>query len=172
MIGGIGGEGNTVVLMGHDSTVAAPSTAHQTVSADDLARDTRARAADDHVTDDLVPDGEGNHRAPAPDCPVEVALAAVAGKWTTLILRDLSRNDLSYTDIRNGLPQLSDKVLSDRLDSLVARGLVARTRTATVPPRTAYALTEAGRALRPLLVELHATGTRLRRLTAETATEH
>ncbi|MFI2352425.1 hypothetical protein ACH492_36635 [Streptomyces sp. NPDC019443] len=38
---------------------------------------------------ELVPDERGRTRQPEPDCPVEVALAAVAGRWTTLVLREL-----------------------------------------------------------------------------------
>jgi DNA-binding HxlR family transcriptional regulator len=122
------------------------------------------------LTDDLVPDGRGNDRAPSPDCPVETALAAIGGKWTTLVLRDLSRSALSYSELRAGLPALSDKVLTDRLHHLVEQGLVRRTVHRGAPNRTQYSLTESGQAVRPLLIELHASGTRLQALRQHAST--
>jgi DNA-binding HxlR family transcriptional regulator len=96
---------------------------------------------------------------------VEVALAAIAGKWTTLILRDLSRGELTFGQLKDGLPTLSDKVLSERLQMLANRGLAFKAVTRGYPNHTTYSLTAAGRALRPLLIELYATGTRLQQLT-------
>lgn len=107
---------------------------------------------------ELVPDGAGATREPTASCPVEVALAAVSGRWTTLVLRELMHGPHSYGRLRESLPGLSDKVLSDRLRVLADQGLVERRRTAGFPSRTSYSLTEAGFCLRPLLVELYRTG--------------
>ncbi|MFF2652635.1 winged helix-turn-helix transcriptional regulator [Streptomyces sp. NPDC058045] len=107
----------------------------------------------------LVPTPSGRTRAPSPDCPVEVSLTAIAGRWTTLVLRDLMPGDArSYTELAESLPQLSDKVLTDRLGQLVSAGLVARTVTRGFPRRTEYRITDRGRELRPLLIELYRTG--------------
>ncbi len=109
--------------------------------------------------EELVPTPDGRTRAPSPNCPVEVSLAAITGRWTTLVLRDLMPGrPLSYTELAQSLPQLSDKVLSDRLSELVAAGLVERTATNGFPRRTAYRITDRGRELRPLLIELYRTG--------------
>jgi len=63
--------------------------------------------------EELVPTPTGRTQAPSPDCPVEVALAAIAGRWTTLVLRNLMSGDAySYTELAATLPSLSDKVLS------------------------------------------------------------
>ncbi|MFD4668412.1 winged helix-turn-helix transcriptional regulator [Lentzea sp. NPDC058450] len=95
---------------------------------------------------------------PSADCPVEVALAAISGRWATLVLRDLTHGPRSFSQLRAGLPSLSAKVLTERLESLVAQGLVSCTRSPGFPVRTTYALTSAGVLLRPLLVELYRTG--------------
>ncbi|MET9325405.1 helix-turn-helix domain-containing protein [Tsukamurella sp. NPDC003166] len=116
------------------------------------------------MVDDLVPDGAGNHTAPSADCPVETALAAIAGKWTTLLLRELSRAELTFGGLKDTLPELSDKVLADRLATLVDRGVVDRVVHRGYPNRVAYSLIDAGRELRPLLIELYRTGTRLQSL--------
>ncbi|WP_245533436.1 winged helix-turn-helix transcriptional regulator [Actinoalloteichus spitiensis] len=107
---------------------------------------------------ELVPDVAGRTQRPDPDCPVEVALAAVSGRWTTLVLRELLHGPCSFTELRRRLPTLSAKVLTERLTELQARGLVGRSRAPGFPARTEYAVTERGRALRPLLISLYQTG--------------
>lgn len=114
---------------------------------------------------ELVPTESGRTDAPEPDCPVEVALAAISGRWTTLVLRDLMLSgSSSYSDLSRSLPHLSDKVLAQRLDDLVSGGFVAREVIAGYPRRTRYHLTRRGDALRPLLIELYRTGIVLQNL--------
>jgi DNA-binding HxlR family transcriptional regulator len=100
-----------------------------------------------------VPDAAGETREPSAACPVEAALGAVSGRWTTLVLRELMHGPRSYGGLRRALPRLSDKVLSDRLRTLVDLGLAERRETAGFPVRTTYTLTARG-----LLLELYRTG--------------
>ncbi len=134
----------------HDGSQACREAAHQTETHD---WDT-----------DLVPSRPGRTSRPQPDCPVEIALAAVAGRWTTLVLRELMHAPYSFGTLRDRLPLISPKVLSDRLHTLRERGLIAQERLPGFPARTRYTLTPAGRALRPLLIELYRTGERLSHL--------
>ncbi|MFB9686321.1 winged helix-turn-helix transcriptional regulator [Amycolatopsis plumensis] len=112
---------------------------------------------------DLVPSPAGRTDRPDPGCPVETALAAITGRWTTLVLRDLMHGPLTYSALRASLPQISDKVLTERLAVLRDRGLVRRDRRPGFPSQVTYALTDAGEQLRPLLIELYRTGERLLR---------
>ncbi|MFF0739314.1 winged helix-turn-helix transcriptional regulator [Streptomyces sp. NPDC004111] len=102
----------------------------------------------------LPDDPHANAGAPAPDCPVEITMAALQGRWTTLVVRELLRGDHSYSELRAALTGLSDKVLSDRLAQLIATGVVERDRRAGWPPRVRYALTPRGRRLGPVLQAL------------------
>ncbi|WP_026403185.1 winged helix-turn-helix transcriptional regulator [Actinomadura rifamycini] len=117
--------------------------AHQTVIRPGLPDDPRAAVA-----------------APAEDCPVEIALAALRGRWTTLVVRELLKGDRGYGELRELLPALSDKVLSDRLAHLVAVGAAERHRLPGRPVRTRYALTPRGRELGPVLQALWDWGSR------------
>ncbi|AJT42435.1 winged helix-turn-helix transcriptional regulator [Psychromicrobium lacuslunae] len=111
---------------------------------------------------ELVPSEAGQSQAPTPDCPVEVALAAVSGRWTTLLLRNLiSGGPQSYSELAASLPELSDKVLTERLDELRAARFVEKTLISGFPARSSYRITEHGLRLRPLLIELYRTGTAL-----------
>lgn len=116
-----------------------------------------------------MPGVEGRTSRPEPDCPVEVALAAVSGRWTTLILRELTHGPCSFGGLRARLPTLTAKVLADRLGELTSRGLVARTQLQGYPVRTRYRLTPAGLALRPLLIALYRTGTAVQVLVRQAA---
>lgn len=112
---------------------------------------------------ELVPTLSGRTDVPSIDCPVEVSLAAISGRWTTLVLRNLMPGDgYSYTELAESLPQLSDKVLTERLRELVSAGLVERRIASGFPRRTEYRITERGRELRPLLIELYRTGLALK----------
>lgn len=93
----------------------------------------------------------GDDPRPAPDCPVEVALGVLRGRWTPLVLLQFRDGTRSFTELAAALPTLSDKVLADRLAQLTAAGVLARRRTRGWPPRVTYDLTERGAALLPLL---------------------
>jgi DNA-binding HxlR family transcriptional regulator len=80
-----------------------------------------------------------------------VSLAAISGRWATLVLRDLMASPRTFGELRAGLPALSAKVLTERLVSLRDQDLVTK-----VDGR--YTLTERGLRLRPLLDELYRTG--------------
>jgi DNA-binding HxlR family transcriptional regulator len=85
---------------------------------------------------------------------VEITLAALHGRWTTLVVRELLRGDRSYSDLRAALPMLSDKVLSDRLAQLAEAGVIHRDRRPGWPPRVHYTLTPKGHRLGPVLQAL------------------
>jgi DNA-binding HxlR family transcriptional regulator len=91
---------------------------------------------------------------PTPSCPVEITLAALRGRWTTLVIRELLQGDRTFTELRQALPALSDKVLSDRLAHLTEAGVVDRRREPGWPSRTHYRLTPQGRRLGPVLQAL------------------
>ncbi|MFD5200026.1 winged helix-turn-helix transcriptional regulator [Streptomyces sp. NPDC058375] len=74
------------------------------------------------------------------------------------MLRELMGGPLGFSELRARLPELSAKALSQRLTELRERGLLPVERRRGFPVRTSYTLTGRGRALRPLLIELYATG--------------
>ncbi|MEU7525358.1 helix-turn-helix domain-containing protein [Saccharothrix sp. NPDC042600] len=87
---------------------------------------------------------------PTAECPVEVTLHALRGRWTTLVVRELLGGARTYSELAAALA-VSDKVLADRLAQLASCGVVERSRVAGWPPRVSYALTPRGQALRGVL---------------------
>ena len=79
------------------------------------------------------------------------ALNAVGDRWALLIVRDLMLGPRRYSDLLRGLGGIGTDILAARLRGLEDAGLVTRRRG---DGAQSYELTTAGRALRPVLVEL------------------
>jgi DNA-binding HxlR family transcriptional regulator len=92
-------------------------------------------------------------------CPVGCCADIVAGKWTLLIIRDLCDGPRYFRDLELSLAGISPRTLCERLKFLTQQGLVSRTYIKALPPRTQYDLTEAGRALVPLIGAMRQVGT-------------
>ena len=82
-----------------------------------------------------------------PECPVATVVELIGNKWKLLIIRNLLAKTSRFNELMNGLPGISQKVLTDNLRSLEANGLVNRTVYPEVPPRVEYSLTEMGHSL-------------------------
>jgi DNA-binding HxlR family transcriptional regulator len=94
------------------------------------------------------------------NCPTEFALTVLGGKWKTIILAYLSERPCHYGELRQLLPGLSDKVLTERLKDLQQSGLVARSKLAVSKYRPPYVLTARGATLTPILTDLYAWGSK------------
>ena len=88
-------------------------------------------------------------------CPVELTADLIGGRWRSVILAHLKEGVHRYGQLRRRMPQVSEKMLVQRLRELEAAGLVARTEHPTVPPTVEYALTDEGRSLTPVLQALY-----------------
>ena len=92
------------------------------------------------------------------DDPVARALAVVGPKWSLLIVRHLLDGPRRYTEIERALARANPKMITVRLRELEVAGLLTRTSYPEIPPRVEYALTERGRALRPVVEALGSWG--------------
>jgi DNA-binding HxlR family transcriptional regulator len=87
-------------------------------------------------------------------CGIARALDAVGDRWALLVVRELLLGPKRFTDLRAGLPRVSPDVLAQRLRDLEAAAVLRRD---TLPPPAAsqvYELTERGRELRTVILEL------------------
>jgi DNA-binding HxlR family transcriptional regulator len=90
---------------------------------------------------------------------VSCAADVLANKWHPVIVdRLLDAGELGFGDLADRLGPVTNKVLSESLDDLEARGIVERTIVAEQPLRVSYSLTERGRALEPVVAELERWG--------------
>ena len=81
-------------------------------------------------------------------CPrFHKAVELVGARWTGAIIRLLLDGRARFTELRLAVPQMSDRMLSERLRELEREGIVERTVIPEVPVRIEYGLTDKGRAL-------------------------
>jgi DNA-binding HxlR family transcriptional regulator len=98
--------------------------------------------------------GERSEREPA-CCPFyHQAVELVGKRWTGAILVVLLDGPLRFSEIGQAIPELSDRLLSERMKELETRGLVVRTVRSGPPVRVEYELTSMGHELEPALAEL------------------
>ncbi|HET9102920.1 MAG TPA: helix-turn-helix domain-containing protein [Solirubrobacteraceae bacterium] len=95
-------------------------------------------------------------RTPAANCcPLyHEAVELVGRRWTGAILRVLMDGPMRFSEIAASIPELSDRLLSERMKELEARGMVARTVISGPPLQVRYELSEMGHELEPALAEL------------------
>ena len=79
------------------------------------------------------------------------AVELIGARWTGAILHVLMRGRTRYADLRSAVPEISDRMLSERLRELEQAGIVVRHVSAEPPVRVDYELTRKGRALEPAL---------------------
>lgn len=85
------------------------------------------------------------------NCPVEVTLDVIGGKWKTVILRYLSERTLRYSQLQQRMPNITQRMLTLQLRELEDDGLIARTMYNEQLRRFEYSLTEYGRSVEPIL---------------------
>ena len=84
-------------------------------------------------------------------CPIAAGLDLIGDRWTLLLLRELSMGDRRFTDLRAALPGIAPNLLTERLRSLQAIGLIAAVELPPPAARSVYSLTDEGRRIEPVL---------------------
>ncbi len=92
-------------------------------------------------------------------CPIAKACEALGERWTMLLIRELLCGSRRYNDFKRGLPLISPTMLSQRLSTLLERGLIERKRS-NDQKSWEYHLTQAGRELEPIVMGLGEWGAR------------
>lgn len=81
-------------------------------------------------------------------CPYyQQTVELIGRRWTGAILRAMLSGITRFTDLRAAVPDLSDKMLSERLKELEEEGIVERRVIPATPVRIDYTLTAKGQAL-------------------------
>ena len=87
-------------------------------------------------------------------CPVELGLNILSGKWKLKILWHLSKGTIRFNELQRLLDRITTKTLAEQLRELEEQGIILRTVFPEVPPRVEYSLSEIGCTLKPILGEL------------------
>ena len=92
------------------------------------------------------------------NCPVEVTLGLIGGKYKSLILWHLIDGTLRFSELRRLIPQATPKMMTQQLRELEQDELLVRAVYPVVPPRVEYTLSENGRSIRPILMAMYVWG--------------
>ena len=95
-------------------------------------------------------------------CAVEATLAVVGGRWKPVLLFHLLEGRKRFSDLCRAVPNATQRMITLQLRELEADGVVARHVFAQVPPRVEYELTELGRSLEVLLLQMRDWGERFK----------
>lgn len=87
-------------------------------------------------------------------CAAAKALDILGERWTLLLVRELLIGPKRYTDLLNALPPMGTNLLARRLKALESAGVLKQDELPPPAASKVYRLTERGRALEPLIVEL------------------
>jgi len=82
------------------------------------------------------------------------AIELIGSRWTGAILQTLLQGKTRYAAIRGAIPDITDRMLSERLRSLEGEDLVLRVVIPESPVRVEYELTQKGRELQKALREI------------------
>ena len=93
-------------------------------------------------------------------CALARALDIAGDRWTLLIVRELAPGPRRFTDLIDGLPGISRKLLTERLRALEGAGIIARDELPPPAARRVYELTDDGRDLAVAMAPLIAWGAR------------
>lgn len=100
------------------------------------------------------PERRGHGRWYDDACGAAFAMELIGERWSLPVLRELMMGGRRFSDIRASLPGISARMLTERLASLEAAGIVRRETLGAPTPARLYALTPWGLALEPVMQEL------------------
>ncbi|WP_164887542.1 winged helix-turn-helix transcriptional regulator [Paenirhodobacter populi] len=87
-------------------------------------------------------------------CAVEVTLSVMGGTWKPIILFQLLRGRMRFSDLGRAIPSVTQRMLTLQLRELEEAAIITRTVYPEVPPRVEYELTPLGHSLEPVLVAM------------------
>lgn len=93
-------------------------------------------------------------------CPGASCFELLGRKWTAYVIWALIERPRRFGELRELTPGLTDRMLSVRLRSLESAGILTRRQYPVIPVRVEYALTDRGRELAPVIVEMERWGRR------------
>jgi DNA-binding HxlR family transcriptional regulator len=78
---------------------------------------------------------------------VEQSFQIISKKWTALIIHTLMEHPKRFSEIHVSIPDLSKRMLNERIKELELSGLILRNVITERPVRTEYSLTRKGKEL-------------------------
>lgn len=87
-------------------------------------------------------------------CPVETTLEVIGGKWKGVILYHLISGTKRFGELRRIYPKVTPHMLTLQLRELEREGIIERKTYNQVPPKVEYSLSEFGKTLMPIILQM------------------
>jgi DNA-binding HxlR family transcriptional regulator len=85
-------------------------------------------------------------------CALDVTMSYIGGKWKTVVLWYLKKSKKRFAELKDHIPQITERMLSITLKQLEDDGLVHRKVYNSKPPlKVEYSLTRFGKSMIPVL---------------------
>lgn len=88
------------------------------------------------------------------DCGIYLASKVLGGKWKCCILDAINRGIVRPVDIVHYIPEASKRVIEMQLAELLFYGMIEKQSEDAYPKRSEYSLTQVGKSILPLLVQM------------------
>lgn len=89
------------------------------------------------------------------NCPVHRTLELLNGKWRTHIIYELCKHpSMRFGELKKAYPHITNTMLTNTLRDLESLGIIHREQFNEIPPHVEYSLTEKGRKLLPVFLEI------------------
>lgn len=98
------------------------------------------------------------------ECDLTYAVCKIGGRWKLLILCKLENGKLRFSELRDQISGITERMLTLQLREMEKEGLLKRTIHAQVPPRVDYELTEIAKELIPIWKQLENWGKKHKQL--------
>jgi len=92
-----------------------------------------------------VSEGRGTAADAEGRCPYRLVLEHVTSRWGVLVLMELLERPYRFSELRRAIGGVSEKMLTQTLQTLERDGMVHRDAKPVIPPRVDYSLTDLGR---------------------------
>lgn len=97
------------------------------------------------VSIEAVTKSAGKHDTGEAMCPYRLVLEHLTSRWGVLVLIELLDRPYRFSELRRAIGRVSEKMLTQTLQTLERDGLVHRDAKPVIPPRVDYSLTDLGR---------------------------
>ena len=92
------------------------------------------------------------------ECPIGATMKVLSGKWKIWILFMLMDGTKRFSSLMNLKSGITQRMLTANLRELEADGMVIRTVYPVVPPKVEYSLSEVGKTIEPVLIQMQKWG--------------
>ncbi|RYF28442.1 MAG: transcriptional regulator [Comamonadaceae bacterium] len=117
--------------------------------------------------DDSVNERRKRRKAGRTGCAVEATLSVIGGVWKPVVLFKLLEGPVRFNALCRLVAAATPRMMTLQLRELEADGIVHRTVYPEVPPKVEYSLTDLGRSLTPLLLNMRDWGVQIQLLDAQ-----